>query len=309
MSIAIPGRSATVLVIDDEPAMLQMISAALESAGIAVLVAPSGEAALRQMEVILPDLIITDAMMPGMTGFETTTLIKHNPRLANIPVIFMTGLSDSEHVVEAFGVGGIDYVRKPVNIAELLARVRAHMAQGHSVQASMASLEATGRLMLAIDGAGGVAWSTPGADAAIARFVPGWSRESGMLPPELRGPFDRLIAKGGEVGSGLRIDPIFGESALEMVLIARYRDNEVLIRLTEINADESIEKLSQSLGLTRREAEVLQWVSFGKSSIDISEVLSISPRTVQKHLEHIYEKLGVETRSAAAAVAVRVIGQ
>lgn len=70
-----------------------------------------------------------------------------------------------------------------------------------------------------------------------------------------------------------------------------------------------MEALAASLGLTQREAEVLLWVSHGKSSGDISELLAISPRTVQKHLEHVYEKLGVETRSAAAAMAIRVIQQ
>jgi len=82
-----------------------------------------------------------------------------------------------------------------------------------------------------------------------------------------------------------------------------------LIRLNELNPGKDVERLAESLGLTRREAEVLLWVSYGKSSGDISDVLEISPRTVQKHLEHVYVKLGVETRSAAAAMAIRVIEQ
>jgi DNA-binding CsgD family transcriptional regulator len=96
---------------------------------------------------------------------------------------------------------------------------------------------------------------------------------------------------------------------LEMVLVARYRENEVLIRLNELNPRKDVERLATSLGLTMREAEVLLWGSYGKSSGDISDVLEISPRTVQKHLEHVYEKLGVETRSAAVAIAIRVIEQ
>src|SRR4029079_606777 len=112
MNTRIPGRSDTVLVIDDEPSTLGVITDTLESADIAVLVTTSGEAALDLLDRILPDLIIVDAVMPGIDGFETTVRIKRDPRLSNIPVIFMTGLTESEHVVEAFEVGGGDYVRE-----------------------------------------------------------------------------------------------------------------------------------------------------------------------------------------------------
>ena len=83
---------------------------------------------------------------------------------------------------------------------------------------------------------------------------------------------------------------------------------EVLIRLNELNPKADVLKLQQRLSLTDREAEVLLWISYGKSNGMISEVLLISPRTVQKHLERIYEKLGVETRAAAAAMAIKVLG-
>ena len=309
MNTGIPGHGDTVLVIDDEPASLHMITSALESADITVLVATSGERALDLLENILPDLIIVDAVMPGIDGFETTVRIKRNPRLASIPVIFMTGLVESEHVVEAFEVGGVDYVRKPVNINELLARVRVHMAQGRAVQASTASLDATGRLMLATDSRGSLLWCTPRAEEAISRMVPGWSREQATLPPALRIPVERLLARADGAGATVRVDENSSEGMLELVLIARYRQNEVLIRLNELNPKQDVLKLGSALGLTQREAEVLLWVSYGKSSTDISEVLEISPRTVQKHLEHVYEKLGVETRSAAAAIAIKVVQQ
>jgi DNA-binding NarL/FixJ family response regulator len=308
MMNGLPGHSDTVLVIDDEPASLHMITDMLEAADITVLVSTSGEAALALLDNILPDLILVDAVMPGIDGFETTVRIKRDPRLTNIPVIFMTGLTESEHVVEAFEVGGVDYVRKPVNLNELLARVRVHMAQGRAAHASAASLDATGRLMLATDARGSLLWCTPRAEAAIERVVPGWSRSQAALPAELRRPVERLLARGA-AGATARIEQTSAEAILEIVLIARYRENEVLIRLNELNPRKNVEALAASLGLTQREAEVLLWVSHGKSSGDISELLAISPRTVQKHLEHVYEKLGVETRSAAAAMAIRVIQQ
>lgn len=302
-----PGQGDTVLVIDDEPASLHMITSALESADITVLVATSGEAALSLLDNILPDLIIVDALMPGIDGFETTVRIKRNARLAQIPVIFMTGLVESEHVVEAFEVGGVDYVRKPVNINELIARVRVHMAQGRAAQASAASLDATGRVMLATDGRGSLLWCTPRAEEAIRALEPGWSPDETTLPQSLRDPVERLLARADGAGASVRVDRGGEAGMLELVLIARYRRDEVLIRLNQLNPDADVRMLSASLGLTQREAEVLLWVSYGKSSGDISEVLQISPRTVQKHLEHVYEKLGVETRSAAAAMAIRVI--
>lgn len=305
--MGMPGRTDTVLVIDDEPAALRMITAALESADISVLVATSGKAALDLLENILPDLIIVDGVMPGMDGFETTARIKRNPALATIPVIFMTGLRESEHVVEAFEVGGVDYVRKPVDVPELLARVRVHMAQGRAVHASLASLDAAGRMMLAVDAQGALLWCTPSAEAAILHACPDWSRHHDAgLPAALRPPIARLLAAAA-VGAMVRVDRPEQGTLIELTLVSRYREGEVLIRVTEVDALRDVAKLSASLRLTQREAEVLLWVSYGKSSGDISEVLAISPRTVQKHLEHVYEKLGVETRSAAAAVAVRVM--
>ncbi|WCT76938.1 response regulator transcription factor [Novosphingobium humi] len=304
--MSLPVHTQTVLVVDDEPDSLRMLTAALEGAELSVLVATSGQAALDLLGHILPDLILMDAVMPGIDGFETTARIKARPELANVPVIFMTGLTESEHVVEAFEVGGTDYVRKPVNLMELIARVRVHMAQSRAMHASVASLDATGRLMMATDAQGRMLWCTPRAEQAIARLVPDWNREGG-LPPAVGQLVERLLQRGGKPGSAVKGE--FGESSLELLVIAHYRENEVLIRLNEISHEQNVAKLRDSLDLTQREAEVLLWVGYGKASNDISDVLDISPRTVQKHLERIYVKLGVEKRSAAAAIAIRIIEQ
>ena len=304
--MSLPVHTQTVLVVDDEPDSLRMLTAALEGAELSVLVATSGQAALDLLGHILPDLILMDAVMPGIDGFETTARIKARPELANVPVIFMTGLTESEHVVEAFEVGGTDYVRKPVNLMELIARVRVHMAQSRAMHASVASLDATGRLMMATDAQGRMLWCTPRAEQAMARLVPDWNRETG-LPPSVSLLVERLLQRGGKPGSSVKGE--FGESSLELLVIAHYRENEVLIRPNEISHEQNVAKLRDSLDLTQREAEVLLWVGYGKASNDISDVLDISPRTVQKHLERIYVKLGVEKRSAAAAIAIRIIEQ
>jgi DNA-binding NarL/FixJ family response regulator len=308
MSEAIAAnRADTVLVIDDEPDSLRMLTAMLETADLTVLIANSGKAGLDVLQHLKPDLILMDAIMPGIDGFETTMRIKRDPALASIPVIFMTGLTESEHVVEAFEVGGIDYVRKPIHWQELLARVRVHMAQSRAVQASVASLDATGRLMMATDGEGRLRWCTPLAERAIGRVAPGWDRREAVLPPPLRAGVQRLLGQTEAGGGSLRIDQPQG--AIELVVIGRLRGDEVLIRLNELNPQQDVLQLQNGLNITQREAEVLLWVSYGKSNSDISDVLTISPRTVQKHLEHIYEKIGVETRSSAAAIAIKVIGR
>ena len=305
----IPGHSDTVLVVDDEPDALRMLTAALEKAELTVLVATSGEAALELLNNIVPDLILMDAVMPGMDGFETTQRIKSKPGLASIPVIFMTGLTESEHVVEAFEVGGVDYVRKPVDLKELLARVRAHMAQGRAVQASITSLDATDRLILATDSKGSLLWCTPRAEQAIKRVSPDWRRGETALPEEMRNQIERLLTMQELAGGSVRVKQTKSSGQLELMVIAHYREDEVLIRLNELNPEQDLIKLQERLPLTHREAEVLLWVSYGKPNRVISDVLAISPRTVTKHLERIFDKLGVETRSAAAAVAIRMLGQ
>lgn len=297
-------RRDTVLVVDDEPDSLRFLTDTLESAGVTVLVAVSGATALDLLQHVTPDLILMDGIMPGMTGFETTARIKRRAGLAHVPVVFMTGLTESEHVVQGFEAGGIDYLRKPVNVHELLARVRVHIGQARAMQAGAAGLDATGRAMMAVDRQGSQLWSTPMADAVITRLDPAWDRRSKSLPESVQLALLRLLSR-STIGSSVRIE--HDEGALELVLIAQYRETELLIRLNDLNPKADVMRLQQRLSLTDREAEVLLWISYGKSNGMISEVLSISPRTVQKHLERIFEKVGVETRAAAAAVAIKVL--
>jgi len=113
-----------------------------------------------------------------------------------------------------------------------------------------------------------------------------------------------MLAQHDPSGASIRIEQTQG--AVELVVIAQFRDDEVLIRLNELNPQQDVSRLQNGLNITQREAEV---ISYGKPNSDISDVLAISPRTVQKHLERIYEKLGVETRSSDAAIAIRMIGR
>jgi DNA-binding response OmpR family regulator/DNA-binding CsgD family transcriptional regulator len=290
--------AATILVVDDTAESLGFVTAALEAAGMTVLVAGDGAAALASIAMLIPDLVIMDAMMPVMDGFEATRRIKADPRLASLPVIFMTGLTETEHVVRGLQAGGVDYVSKPIIVDELLARVRVHLGNARVSRGAQVAHDESGRPLFAIDSAGQVRWSTPGAAAVLQRLGSG-------LPPALATALVRLADQDDH--GVLRHD--LGDSRLEFMLVARSGDDEWLFRIAEIRAGAEERLLAQRHGLTDREAEVLLWISRGKANREISEILGISPRTVNKHLEQVFAKMGVENRASAAAAAVKSLAQ
>ncbi|MEM7348855.1 MAG: response regulator, partial [Chloroflexota bacterium] len=120
-------RSATILIIDDTPTNLGVIVEYLEDYGFEILVARNGEIGLQRAKQASPDLILLDVMMPGIDGFETCHRLKSDPALRDIPVIFMTSLSDTEHKIKGFEVGGVDYITKPIQQSEVLARITTHL--------------------------------------------------------------------------------------------------------------------------------------------------------------------------------------
>ncbi|MEM1170250.1 MAG: hybrid sensor histidine kinase/response regulator [Cyanobacteria bacterium P01_H01_bin.35] len=120
-------NSEYILVVDDTPANLKVIVETLTDEGYEVSTAISGERALKQISYDLPDLILLDIQMPGIDGFETCKRLKQNPETKDIPVIFMTALSDSESIVKGFTLGAVDYITKPFQAVEVLARIKTHI--------------------------------------------------------------------------------------------------------------------------------------------------------------------------------------
>ncbi|MEH1779750.1 MAG: response regulator [Nostoc sp.] len=116
-----------ILIVDDVPNNLKVLSDTLANAGFEVAIATSGEGALQQLEHAPVSLILLDVMMPGMNGFETCQHIKANPKTQNIPIIFITALTESVNKVTGFELGAIDYITKPFQQSEVLARVRTHL--------------------------------------------------------------------------------------------------------------------------------------------------------------------------------------
>lgn len=120
-------ENATVLIVDDNLANLGVLSDTLDQAGLEVWVAQSGKVALERVQYALPNLILLDIMMPEMDGFETCRQLKANPLTKDIPIIFMTALSDIANKVEGFQLGAVDYITKPFQQEEVLARIKLHL--------------------------------------------------------------------------------------------------------------------------------------------------------------------------------------
>ncbi len=291
----------TILVVDDTPDTLGFLTRALDHAGMTVLVATGGESALRLLTRITPDLILLDAVMPDLDGFETCRHIKEHSEWQDIPIIFMTGLSDSQDVVRGLEAGGVDYVTKPIILAELLARIRVHLGNARTATRSRAALDATGRYLAALDASGQLIWCTPQAAALIASAD---TDAPFSLPKTL---LTRLQADPASLAGETSIT--HGGKAISIAYLSRTGPDEFLFRLREQNPAQDQAFLRDFLSLTTREAEVLIWIARGKSNRDISDILGISPRTVNKHLEQIFVKLGVENRASATGLAVSALAR
>jgi len=308
-------RRDTLLVVDDTPETLSFLVDTLDHAGYTVLIATDGESALELLQQVTPDLVLLDAVMPGLGGFETCRRLKRDRAYSYLPVIFMTGLTATEHVVEGLSAGGVDYVTKPIDIDPLLARIRVHLANARSAIGSQAALDASGRFLLATDRQGGLLWCTPKARALLSAPVgasaapaTGAAEGDGLLVAATAAIAALLRQPGAGTGPARTVVEQSGRR-LELSLLGAVGPDELLFRVQEEQAQHDALRLQQALPLTVREADVLLWISRGKSNRDIGEILQISPRTVNKHLEQVFVKLGVENRAAAAARAVRELAR
>ena len=297
------GNSGMILIVDDTPESLAFMNEALAGAGYTVLVAMDGEQALNIARLMTPDLILMDGVMPRMDGFETCRALKASPDSEDVPVIFLTGLSDSSDVLKGLEAGGVDYLTKPVNLDEMLARVQVHLSTAMKTKSARRALEEMGQPAFACDVNGTLLWATrvaeellgsTGAELAswqpvLSQDLPAWLTRS----PE-RNAMLRLTSDQAEVSVRYLGRPLPGEYLMRFVL-----NEEVAAR----------KALQAAFDLTDRETQVLFWLSRGKTNQEIAQILEMSPRTVNKHLEPVFRKLGVENRTAAVATALAISGQ
>jgi DNA-binding NarL/FixJ family response regulator len=297
-----PRKRDVALVVDDSPETLRLLTDALDGAGMTVMVALDGASAMRIVDQITPDIVLLDAVMPGIDGFETCRRLKRDAGLDHVPIIFMTGLAETEHIVRGLEAGGVDYVTKPIVVEEMLARIRVHLANARLTQSARAALDVSGRYLLAVNGAGRLMWATPQAQKLLSDALAGESDDV-VLPEPIPQWLDQ--ARKGKAGSKTTVMvTLAGNEPLRLQYMGKLGANEFLLRLAKDSGAEAPAEFSSELGLTTREGEVLSWLSKGKTNRDIAQILGLSPRTVDKHLEQIYAKLGVENRTAAAAIAV-----
>lgn len=294
--------SATLLVVDDVPANLSLLLDALSQAGYRVLVAESGEGALAQVAHEVPDLILLDFMLPGMNGLEVCRRLKARPGLVEIPVIFLTAVDDVGEKVRALEAGAVDYVTKPIQTAEVLARVRTQLRIASLQRALQDEVvmrreaeellhDSLDRGLLLFDDQGRIRFSTRLTQTLLARFFPSVAHD--QTPAVLR---DLAESKpGAELPAGLEV----------RVLRAAANGELAVLELSSERTPKPADLLS--LGLTPREAEVLFWVSEGKTNAEIAIILDSSRRTVEKHAEHVLEKLNVENRAGAIRVALDLL--
>lgn len=285
---------ARILVVDDTPANLALLLDALTEASHALSVAESGRSALAVLEHLSPDLILLDLVMPGMDGIELCGLLRAHPRSQGVPVLFMTAVDEPEQKVRAFAAGAVDYITKPVYPPEVLARIAAHLqirSLRRAVEDELAlRLDAEQQLSQAVDRAivladrqGRIVFATRLASALLHRHAPAW--EGTVLPPVLDDPAGPIRVRR------------FSESG---------RDDLVSLMLEERAAQPGPATLL-ALGLTPREAEVLFWIAEGKGNAEIALILGASVRTIHKHVENLFRKLGCESRNAATVAALDLL--
>lgn len=124
---------STILIVDDVPTNLAILTDFLSEANFEVLVAQDGESAVQKVIYANPDLILLDIMMPGIDGFQTCERLKENPLHSQIPIIFITALSEPDNIVKGLSLGAVDYITKPFQKEEVLARINTHLERQHLI--------------------------------------------------------------------------------------------------------------------------------------------------------------------------------
>ena len=298
-----PARRV-VLVVDDAIDTLRMLCDALTGEGYDVLVARDSQEAMERFEITVPDGVLLDAVMPGLDGFGLCRQLKATPAWAHVPILFMTGLSETDQILKGFASGGVDYVVKPLRIPEVLARLATHVQNAQAARLAREAVDVAGMGTVVLDAQRRVAWQSPQAGRWLAEAF----AVSGQ--PDAATAWLRSAPRQGEAATPLAggqrlVARYMGESGFsEAMLLLSVRTEPAGVPAA---AQPAVQHRQPEVPLTPRETEVLSWVAKGKTNRDIAEILGMSHRTVNKHLEHVFEKLGVETRSAATALAGRML--
>ncbi len=314
----------TVMVVDDVPANVDVVLNFLGTANYRVLVAESGEQGMQQLELEAPDLILLDLMMPGMDGIETCRQIKSNDLWRHIPIIMMTAADELSRKLAAFEAGAVDFLTKPIQPEEVQARVETHL-QLRELQVRLERmnqdlieknqqiaeemelrLDAEKQLessleqaLIIADRQGDILFATRQARILLDSFFTSTSQR--LLPDTLKHWLSGQESQRPLVVTHKKR----GEIEVDHFSISK-SGHLSLMRIEHRNGNNGPKALL-ALGLTAREAEVLYWMTEGKTNPEIAIILESSINTVKKHANNLFAKLGVETRTAAARAALAVL--
>ena len=262
-------NDAVIMIIDDSPASLILLTEILLRQGFTVREALSGRVALTGIRQQPPDLILLDIRMPEMDGFEVCRQLKDDAVTSSIPVIFISGLEQTEDKIQAFDVGGLDYITKPFVATEVIARVQRHLELSR-MQQNLESMVQDRTIKLE--------------EANTALKVLLEHRRAGQEE------FERNVV--GHIST--LINPYLKRlqktdlDSRQMALLEVIGSN-----LKEITADFSVKFHSRALGLTRRELEVAALIKTGNTNMEIAVILDISEYAVSFHRQNLRKKLGL----------------
>lgn len=308
----------TLLIVDDVPQNVSVLIDFLSDQELDIRVAENGESALKQLEFVYPDLILMDVQMPGIDGLETCRRIKQLKDFRDIPIIFMTSLTETSDKLAGFEAGGVDYVTKPFEPEEILARVNAHLRLrelSHTIEARSEYLEqevkrrkdAELRLqstlehaLILCDANGKIQFCTEQAWALLETFFekPSFTNIPSQIEDWMKRENHESTWESAKNEKQL---------SLTVRMSARKDTDESICLTLNCVAPPARPQDLETLGLTPKESEILFWLSQGKTNAEIATILESALNTVKKHVQNIFQKLGLETRTAATRLALETI--
>jgi len=251
------NESKTIMIVDDNPTNLDILFDYLDTAGFEVLIAEDGESALNQLRYAQPNLILLDVMMPGIDGFETCRRLQDNTKTKDIPVIFMTALTEPENKIRGFAVGAVDYVTKPLQYKEVLARVNTHLTIQNlrqHLRRQVDELQARNEELRAFTHS--VAHDLKNPLTAMISYAQLIERGT-VLPPKLQKHLEELIKIGEQMS----------KITDELLLLARIRDTEISLQPLDMQRIVEASCARLALMFEEHKAEIIvpsEWpASFG----------------------------------------------
>jgi len=331
------NKPRTILIVDDNVVNLKVAVSYLKAYSFEILTARHGEAGIERAKLAQPDLILLDVQMPGIDGLETCRRLQENPQTAVIPIIFMTVLNDSDSKVKGLEVGAVDFVTKPIDAAELLARINIHM-QLRSYQEQLQERntgleEEVGRQTAVLQEEITRSHEHQSEKIALLKLVQQQSQQMRQLTTlYLQSESQRhskaysayqqvaqdltllethlhhaqqLVADLDESTQAATLINDHLQSAVAILDHAHIQSQNVGSNLAEtVSAQEKLQA-NPLLSLSEREYEVFQLLTTGKSNTEISELLFVAKTTVSTHRRRIIDKLNVEDLPGLVKVALQ----